>query len=52
MPKVNANIVRQQPVEEKNHSKSIGILSHHITFDITNKYSKWNKTLYHYIMKK
>ena len=52
MGKVNANNVRQQPVEEICHSKSTGILSHHITFDIANRYSTETKTLYHYNMEK
>ena len=45
MPGVLSNNVHQEPVEEKNHSKSIGILSHHIPFDIANSYPKWNKSL-------
>ena len=38
MPGVLSNNVHQEPVEEKNHSESIGILSHHIPFDIANSY--------------
>ena len=38
MWKVNENNVWQEPVEQKNHSKYIGILSHHVPYDIANNY--------------
>ena len=52
MQKVQFNNINQEPVEEKNHTKSIGILSHHILFDIANRYSIGLKTLYYYNMEK
>ena len=52
MPRVIFNNVHQEPVEKKNHSESIGILSHHIPFDIANTYPRQKKLLKHYIIEK
>ena len=52
MPGVLSNNVHQEPVEQKNHSKSIGILSHHVPFDIANSYPEQNKSLKHYNLEK
>ena len=52
MPGVIFNNVHQEPVEEKNHSESIGILSHHVPFDIANTYPRQNKLLKCYTMEK
>ena len=52
MQKVNENNVCEESVEEKNHSGYIGILSHHIPFDIANNYLICLKTLKHYNMEK
>ena len=50
--KVQFNNINQEPVEDKNHSESIGILSHHVSFDIANRYSIGSKILYYYNMEK
>ena len=47
---VLSNNVDQEPVEEKTHSESIGILSHHVPFDIANSYQEQNKSLKCYKM--
>ena len=52
MPEVIFNNAHQEPVEEKIYSESIGILSHHIPYDIANTYPRWKKLLKCYIMEK
>ena len=46
------NNVLLESVEEKNHCKAMGILSHHTPFDIANSYSSETKTPKCYIKNK
>ena len=52
MPEIDVHNVQQESVKEKDHYKSLAILSHHIPFDIANNHTKQNKSPKHYIINK